>query len=198
MDGKKIINGIRSDIRNAFHGLDLKTVILKTLPYLLFAYFGNKLAYAYHCSEKKEALNRVMDALSNLGSAFANPLPSMDGSDLLFGAAVGGTIFLIVKTKSQNAKKFRNGREYGSARWGNAKDIEPYMDRDFRNNIILTETERLQMNGRPSSPKYARNKNVLVIGGSGSGKTRFFCKPNLMQLHSSYVMTDPNGKVFIR
>ena len=101
--------------------------------------------------------------------------------------------------KAKNAKKFRQGVEYGSAKWGTAKDIEPYMDTgNFDNNVILTETERLQMKGRPKEPKYARNKNVLVIGGSGSGKTRFFCKPNLMQLHSSYVMTDPKGKIFVR
>ena len=113
------------------------------------------------------------------------------------GIIVAALIKVIVYTKGKNAKKFRQGKEYGSARWGNSKDIEPYLDEKFENNILLTDTERLTMNGRPKNPKYARNKNILVVGGSGSGKTRFFLKPNLMQMHSSYVVTDPKGTVLI-
>lgn len=114
----------------------------------------------------------------------------------MVGIIVAALIKVIVYTKGKNAKKFRQGKEYGSARWGNSKDIEPYVDEKFENNIILTDTERLTMNGRPKNPKYARNKNILVVGGSGSGKTRFFLKPNLMQMHSSYVVTDPKGLTF--
>ena len=125
--------------------------------------------------------------------AVCHALPSVHPLDLLIGIVGAVVIRLIVYVKGKNAKKYRKGAEYGSARWGNAEDIKPYIDPDFQNNIILTQTERLTMNSRPKQPKYARNKNVVVIGGSGSGKTRFFVKPNLMQLHSSYVLTDPKG-----
>ncbi len=173
-------------------------LLLKVLPYLLFGYFGNKMAYAYRVTEAPDFFNKLMGSLSNLGPAFENILPSFNLADLLFGAVFGVGMRLVVYFKSKNAKKFRKGEEYGSARWGNAKDIEPYMDlNDPENNVILTQTEGLIMNGKPKGPKYARNKNILVIGGSGSGKTRFFVKPNLMQLHSSYVVTDPKGTVLL-
>ena len=173
-------------------------LLLKVFPYLLFGYFGNKMAYAYRVTEAPDFFNKLMGSLSNLGPAFENILPSFNLADLLFGAVFGVGMRLVVYFKSKNAKKFRKGEEYGSARWGNAKDIEPYMDlNDPENNVILTQTEGLIMNGKPKGPKYARNKIILVIGGSGSGKTRFFVKPNLMQLHSSYVVTDPKGTVLL-
>ena len=124
-------------------------------------------------------------------------IPSIHSTDILMGVGVAALIKFVVYTKGKNAKKFRHGKEYGSARWGTAKDIQPYVDEKFQNNILLTQTERLTMNGRPANPKYARNKNVLVIGGSGSGKTRFYVKPNLMQMHSSYCVTDPKGTIVI-
>ena len=173
-------------------------LLLKVFPYLLFGYFGNKMAYAYRVTEAPDFFNKLMGSLSNLGPAFENIWPSINPMDLLFGAIFGVGMRLVVYFKSKNAKKFRKGEEYGSARWGNAKDIEPYMDlNDPENNVILTQTEGLIMNGKPKGPKYARNKNILVIGGSGSGKTRFFVKPNIMQLHSSYVITDPKGTVLL-
>lgn len=173
-------------------------LLLKVFPYLLFGYFGNKMAYAYRVTEAPDFFNKLMGSLSNLGPAFEHILPSFNMVDLLFGAVFGAGMRLVVYMKSKNAKKFRKGEEYGSARWGNAKDIEPYMDlNDPENNVILTQTEGLIMNGKPKGPKYARNKNILVIGGSGSGKTRFFVKPNIMQLHSSYVITDPKGTVLL-
>ena len=135
--------------------------------------------------------------MNGLNDLFANPLPSFFSKDLLIGVGCGIALRYVVYFKAKNAKKFRQGMEYGSARWGNAKDMEPYTDKVFENNVILTETERLMMSGRPKNPKYARNKNILVIGGSGSGKTRFFVKPNLMQMHSSYVVTDPKGTVLV-
>lgn len=138
-----------------------------------------------------------MDTVAEVEQAFASPFPSLCTMDLFFGVFCGIVLKLAVYLKGKNAKKYRHGREYGSARWGNEKDIEPYMDEVFENNVILTETEGLRMSGKPKEPKYARNKNILVIGGSGSGKTRFFVKPNLMQMHSSYVVTDPKGTVLI-
>ena len=173
-------------------------LLLKVFPYLLFGYFGNKMAYAYRVTDAPDFFNKLMGSLSNLGPAFEHILPSFHLMDLLFGVVFGIGMRLVVYMKGKNAKKFRKGEEYGSARWGNAKDIEPYMDlNDPENNVILTQTEGLIMNGKPKGPKYARNKNILVIGGSGSGKTRFFVKPNLMQLHSSYVITDPKGTVLL-
>jgi len=199
-----IIEGIAKDLKNIpktikdkSKSLNAKQVIIKVLPYTIFGYVADKFAYGYRVTEGKDALNRLMDSLST-NVAFENPMPSFNMQDLLIGIAVGIGIRLVVYFKAKNAKKFRHGEEYGSARWGTPKDIAPYMDMaDFENNILLTSTERLQMNGRPSSPKYARNKNVLIIGGSGSGKTRFFVKPNLMQMHSSYVVTDPKGTVLL-
>lgn len=199
-----IIQGIAKDIKNIpkiikgkMKSLEPKKVILKVLPYVIFGYVADKFYYGYRITEGSDALNRLMDSLAS-NVAFANPLPSFHPKDLLVGIITGVAFRLVVYFKAKNAKKFRHGVEYGSARWGTPKDIEPYMDKEnFENNILLTQTERLQMNGRPSSPKYARNKNVLIIGGSGSGKTRFFVKPNLMQMHSSYVVTDPKGTVLL-
>ena len=195
----KIIDGIVKDIRSIpqslkgqMKGVDRNKLIRMSLPYVLLGYFADKSACMFRHA-KGDLFSRLMETASKLGEAFANPLPSINPLDLLFGIICGVTFRLIVYFKMKNAKKFRHGEEYGSARWGNEKDIEPYMDPVFENNIILTQTERLMMSGRPSSPKYARNKNVLVIGGSGSGKTRFYVKPQLMQMHSSYVVTDPKG-----
>lgn len=162
------------------------------IPFLIFGWLGNKLSYAYYASGKDLAAFFL-----NLGDVFTNPLPSFRSTDLMLGAATGGIMLLLMYFKRKNAKKFRHGEEYGSATWGTQEDIKPYVDTtNFSNNVILTQTERLTM-GKPSHPKYARNKNVLVIGGSGSGKTRFFVKPNLMQMHSSYVVTDPKGTVLV-
>ena len=170
-----------------------KKLLLQNFPYLLCGYFGNKLASQYHAAESVDVWNRVMDALARVDQAFIQPFPSLYFMDILFGIGCGIALKLAVYWKGKHAKKYRHGMEYGSARWGNEKDIEPYMDEVFENNVILTETEGLMMSGRPKEPKYARNKNILVIGGSGSGKTRFFVKPNLMQMHSSYVVTEFNA-----
>ncbi|NLK72300.1 MAG: type IV secretory system conjugative DNA transfer family protein, partial [Clostridiales bacterium] len=172
---------------------DKKKLILMNLPYILAGYFCDKIAWLWRVSPGSNASDKMMAAMNGLNDLFSNPLPSFFPKDLLIGIAGGVALRLVVYFKAKNAKKFRQGVEYGSARWGNAKDIEPYVDPVFENNVILTETERLMMSGRPKQPKYARNKNILVIGGSGSGKTRFFVKPNLMQMHSSYVVTDPKG-----
>ena len=153
----------------------------------------NKIFWLYGTIPGDNAIQKVLDTINGIGAAFHSPLPSFAPKDLLAGAGCGAAFRMAVYFKAKNAKKFRQGVEYGSARWGNEKDIGPYMDPVFENNIILTATERLMMSGRPKLPKYARNKNVLVIGGSGSGKTRFYVKPNLMQMHSSYVVTDPKG-----
>lgn len=169
-----------------------KRIILLLIPFLIFGWLGNKLSYAYYASGKDLAVFFL-----NLGDVFTNPLPSFRPTDLMLGAATSGIMLLVMHFKRKNAKKFRHGEEYGSAAWGTQEDIKPYVDTtNFSNNVILTQTERLTM-GKPSHPKYARNKNVLVIGGSGSGKTRFFVKPNLMQIHSSYVVTDPKGTVLV-
>lgn len=170
---------------------------MPNIPYIIFAYIGDKLSFAYRISEGASFTDKLLPMLTNLGDAFADPLPSFHPMDLLFGIVLAAVMKLILYIKAQNRKKFRNGMEYGSAVWGTPKDIEPYMDlQDFENNIILTQTEFLSM-GRPSHPKYARNKNILIIGGSGSGKTRFYVKPNLMQMHCSYIVTDPKGTVLI-
>ena len=175
----------------------LKKILLANLPYLIFAYAGNKISYAYRISDGSGLQEKLMPFLNEIGTSFAQVLPSMNGIDILVGAAVAGIMKAVLYFKAKNKKKFRQGEEYGSARWGGEKDIEPYMDsRCFENNVLLTQTERLTM-GKPSSPKYARNKNILVIGGSGSGKTRFFVKPNIMQMHSSYVVTDPKGTILV-
>ena len=200
----KIIDGIVNDLKAIPEtlkaktaGVDKKKLILMNLPYILAGYFCDKIAWLWRVSPGSNASDKMMVAMNGLNDLFSNPLPSFFPKDLLIGIAGGVVLRLVVYFKAKNAKKFRQGVEYGSARWGNAKDIEPYVDPVFENNVILTETERLMMSGRPKQPKYARNKNILVIGGSGSGKTRFFVKPNLMQMHSSYVVTDPKGTVLV-
>ncbi|MDD2979260.1 MAG: type IV secretory system conjugative DNA transfer family protein [Hespellia sp.] len=176
---------------------DKKKFFLLNFPYVLFAYFINKIVWLYRISVGATGIDKVMETLNHFERAFENPLPSFYYMDLLYGIAGGIAVKLVVYYRAKNAKKYRQGVEYGSARWGTEKDIKPYIDPVFENNIILTETERLMMSGRPKEPKYARNKNVLVIGGSGSGKTRFFVKPNIMQMHCSYVVTDPKGTVLV-
>ena len=200
----KIIDGIVKDLKAIPEtlkarttGVDKKRLILMNLPYILAGYFCDKIAWLWRVSPGSNASDKMMAAMNGLNDLFSNPLPSFFPKDLLIGIVGGVALRLVVYFKAKNAKKFRQGVEYGSARWGNAKDIEPYVDPVFENNVILTETERLMMSGRPKQPKYARNKNILVIGGSGSGKTRFFVKPNLMQMHSSYVVTDPKGTVLV-
>ena len=200
----KIIDGIVKDLKAIPETLKAKTgsvekkkLILINLPYILAGYFCDKIAWLWRVSPGSNASDKMMVAMNGLNDLFSNPLPSFSPKDLLIGIAGGVALRLVVYFKAKNAKKFRQGVEYGSARWGNAKDIEPYVDSVFENNVILTETERLMMSGRPKQPKYARNKNILVIGGSGSGKTRFFVKPNLMQMHSSYVVTDPKGTILV-
>ncbi len=163
----------------------------------MFWYFGNKLACLYDRIEETEVFLKVIQVVEKIETAFKNPFPSMQWKHFMFGILCAIALKLAVYIKGKNGKKFRPGKEYGSARWGTEKDIEPYIDDVFENNIILTETERLMMSNRPKNPKYARNKNILVIGGSGSGKTRFFLKANLMQMHSSYVITDPKGQVLL-
>ena len=175
----------------------LKKIILTNLPYVIFAYAGNKLAFAYRTAEGAGFQEKLLPFLNNLGTAFADILPSFNVYDIVMGIIAAVVMRIVMYFKSKNKKKFRQGQEYGSAVWGTEKDIEPYMDNKHpENNVILTKSEFLTM-GKPSSPKFARNKNILVIGGSGSGKTRFFVKPNLMQMHSSYVVTDPKGTVLV-
>ena len=176
---------------------DAKKLILLNFPYLFAFYFVNKVASVFRLAPGAEFSDKLIGGLANFGSAFSNPLPSFNPLDLLVGVAGGLLLKLAVYMRGKNRKKFRQGVEYGSARWGRPEDIKPYTDPVFSNNVILTQTEGLTMNSRPKEPKYARNKNVVVIGGSGSGKTRFFVKPNLMQMHSSYVVTDPKGTLLV-
>ena len=167
------------------------------LPYLLLGLAATNLGEAWRFAEGKELGDKIMSMMATIPVAFANPLPSLHPLDLLVGLCCGTGLRLAVYLRGKNAKKYRHGMEYGSARWGNAKDIEPFMAPKFSDNIILTKTERLMMSNRPPDPKNARNKNVLVVGGSGSGKTRFWLKPNLLQCHSSYVVTDPKGTIVL-
>ena len=176
---------------------NLKKWIIPNLPYILFVYLFDKAAQAVRLAPGADLSGKLLGIGNGFTSAFASPLPSFSPVDMLIGIAGAILIRLIVYTKGKNAKKYRKGVEYGSARWGNAEDIKPYIAPVFANNVLLTQTERLMMSSRPKQPKYARNKNILVIGGSGSGKTRFFVKPNLMQMHSSYVVTDPKGTVLV-
>ena len=173
-----------------------KKLIMGILPYTLIGLLATNIGEAMRLSTGKTASEDLLSFFSDgLGKAFTNMMPSLHPFDLLIGALTGGGIKLIMYIRAKNAKKYRHGEEYGSARWGTAKDIEPYIDPDFSNNVILTKTERLTMESRPKNPKYARNKNVLCVGGSGSGKTRYFIKPNLLQLRGSYVVTDPKGQL---
>ena len=173
--------------------MNIKKLILTNLPYLLFAYPFDKLAQAFRLAPGADLSEKLLSIQDGFSMAFASPAPSLEPADLLIGIAGALILRLAVYMKGKNAKKYRHGMEYGSARWGTPADIAPYMDKDFFNNIPMTQTERITMSSRPKQPKYARNKNILVIGGSGSGKTRFFCKPSLLQAHSSYVCTDPKG-----
>ena len=167
------------------------------LPYILLGLVATNFGEAWRLAEGKELGDKIMSMMSTIPVAFANPLPSLHPLDLLVGFCCGAGLRLAVYLRGKNAKKYRHGMEYGSARWGTAKDIEPFMAPKFADNIILTKTERLMMSNRPADPKNARNKNVLVVGGSGSGKTRFWLKPNLLQCHSSYVVTDPKGSIVV-
>ena len=167
------------------------------LPYLLVGLAATNFGEVWRLAEGKELGDRIMSMMRTFPLAFANPLPSLHPLDLLVGLCCGAGLRLAVYLRGKNAKKYRHGREYGSACWGSAKDIEPFQAPKFEDNILLTKTERLMMNSRPADPKNARNKNVLIVGGSGSGKTRFWIKPNLLQMHSSYVLTDPKGTTIL-
>ena len=178
--------------------LNIKKIVLPNIPYVFIALLGTKLGLAWRLAGGADMSAKLLSFMSEgLGDAFSSLWPSFHPIDLLVGIGIAGIIRGVVYVKGRNAKKFRKNMEYGSARWGTHDDIAPYIDPKFENNIILTQTERLMMSNRPKDPKTARNKNVLVIGGSGSGKTRFFIKPNLMQLHSSYVVTDPKGSIAV-
>ena len=192
-DVKNLITDKASELKRA----DQKKLFLANFPYLMFAYFFNKIVWLYRVNTGATSWDKFMNTITYFELAFQNLWPSLNHIDLLCGIAGGVVVKLIIIYRTKNARKYRLGVEYGSARWGTEKDIRPYADPEFENNIILTETESLTMSSRPKNPKYARNKNILVIGGSGSGKTRFFVKPNIMQMHSSYVITDPKGTVLL-
>ena len=176
---------------------EIKKLLILNAPYLLFVYLFDKVAQAARLSPGLDMSAKILHLGDGFTAAFSSIAPSFHPIDLFVGVAGAVIVRLIIYFKGKNAKKYRKGIEYGSARWGSAEDIKPYIDPVFENNVLLTQTERLMMSSRPKQPKYARNKNILVIGGSGSGKTRFFVKPNLMQMHSSYVVTDPKGTVLI-
>ena len=177
--------------------IDVKKLIIKILPFVIFFYLGDKAGQAFRLADGADASAKILNLSAGFSTAFANPLPSFNPQDLIVGAVCAGIIALMLQQKKANAKKYRRGSEYGSARFGTPDDIKPFIDPDFDKNVLLTQTERLTMNNRPANPAHARNKNVLVIGGSGSGKTRFFVKPNIMQLHSSYCITDPKSTVLL-
>ena len=177
--------------------LNIKKFLLPNIPYVFIALFATKLGQAWRLAPGTDFSGKALHLMEGFAAAFQSALPSFHPIDLCVGVAAALLIRLIVYVKGKNAKKFRKNLEYGSARWGKPEDIAPYVDPKFENNVILTQTERLMMSNRPKDPKTARNKNVLVVGGSGSGKTRFFIKPNLMQLHSSYVVTDPKGSIAV-
>lgn len=174
---------------------DIKKLLILNVPYILVGAFATNLGEAWRIATGTNMSEKVQGLVLGGGfsTAFANPMPSLHPIDIIVGIVCGAGLRLAVYLKGKNAKKYRHGQEYGSARWGNHEDIAPFEDPKFSENVILSQTERITMSSRPSQPKYARNKNVLVVGGSGSGKTRFFIKPNLLQLHSSYVVTDPKG-----
>ena len=193
--GKKVAAAISGKMQSA----DVKKLILLDFPYIIAFYMVEKAAWLYRHCNGDTIVDRLMVLFMNFGLAYKSYLPSVHPFDLLVGLIGAAALKAVIYFKGKNAKKYRQGEEYGSARWGNAKDIEPFIDPVFENNVLLTQTERLMMSGRPKHPKYARNKNVIVIGGSGSGKTRFFVKPNLMQMPEkvSYVCTDPKGTIII-
>ena len=190
-----MIDKILKDMKGLFKVQDKAKFVKQNIPYLAFFYLGNIFSHHVRSYTGGDVIDKIFQGILELNTM--SFIPSVHLMDILTGIVVAAIIKFIIYTKGKNAKKFRQGKEYGSARWGNKKDIEPYMDEKFQNNILLTQTERLTMNSRPSNPKYARNKNVLVIGGSGSGKTRFYVKPNLMQMHSSYCITDPKGTIVL-
>ncbi|EEP28531.1 VirD4-like conjugal transfer protein, CD1115 family [Shuttleworthella satelles] len=190
-----MIDKILKDIEGLCKVQDKVKFLKQNIPYLAFFYVGNIFSHHVRVYVGGDIIDKIFQGILEINTM--SFLPSLHPTDIIMGVVVAVLIKIIVYTKGKNAKKFRQGKEYGSARWGTKKDIEPYMDEKFQNNIILTQTERLTMNGRPANPKYARNKNVLVIGGSGSGKTRFYVKPNLMQMHSSYCVTDPKGTIVL-
>ena len=190
-----MIDKILKDIKGLFKVQDKVKFLKQNIPYLAFFYIGNIFSHHVRAYIGGDIIDKIFQGILELNTM--SFLLSIHPADIIMGVVVAVLIKIIVYTKGKNAKKFRQGKEYGSARWGMKKDIEPYLDEKFQNNILLTQTERLTMNGRPSNPKYARNKNVLVIGGSGSGKTRFYVKPNLMQMHSSYCVTDPKGTIVL-
>ena len=190
-----VIDKILKDIKDALKIDTPKEFMIGWLPYILIFYLGNIFSKHVNAYVGGDIIDRIFTAILQIETM--SFLPSLKVNDLVTGLVVAGIVKAIVYTKGKKAKKFREGEEYGSARWGTKKDIEPYIDDKFQNNVILTQTEYLTMNSRPKNPKYARNKNVLVVGGSGSGKTRFYIKPNLMQMHSSYVVTDPKGTIII-
>ena len=176
---------------------EVKRLLILNIPYFVLGLLATNFGEAWRIAEGADTSAKTLSFLSTIPVAFGNPMPSFHPLDLLIGILLGAVLRLAVYLKSKNAKKYRHGMEYGSARWGNAKDIEPFMAPKFEDNVILTRTERLMMSNRPKNPANARNKNVLIIGGSGSGKTRFWLKPNLLQMHSSYVVTDPKGSIVI-
>lgn len=190
-----MIDKIFKDIKGLFKVQDKAKFLKQNIPYLAFFYVGNIFSHHVRSYIGGDVIDKIFQGILELHTM--NFLPSIHLVDIFVGIGVAALMKFVVYTKGKNAKKFRQGKEYGSARWGNSKDIEPYIDEKMENNILLTQTERLTMNGRPKNPKHARNKNVLVIGGSGSGKTRFYVKPNLMQLHSSYCVTDPKGTIVL-
>ena len=190
-----MIDKILKDIKGLFKVQDKVKFLKQNIPYLAFFYIGNIVSHHVRAYIGGDIIDKIFQGILEINTM--SFLPSLHPTDIIMGVVVAVLIKIIVYAKGKNAKKFRQGKEYGSARWGTKKDIGPYMDEKFQNNILLTQTERLTMNGRPANPKYARNKNVLVIGGSGSGKTRFYVKPNLMQMHSSYCVTDPKGTIVL-
>jgi len=193
--GKKMA----AEFSRMMQSADMKKLILLNFPYIIAFYMVEKAAWLYRHCNGDSVVDRLMVLFMNFGLAYKSVLPSFHPFDLMVGLVGAAALKAVIYFKGKNAKKYRQGEEYGSARWGNQKDIEPFIDPVFENNVILTQTERLMMSGRPKHPKYARNKNVIVIGGSGSGKTRFYVKPNLMQMPQkvSYVVTDPKGTIII-
>lgn len=193
--GKKLA----AEISRMAQAADMKKLILLNFPYIIAFYMVEKAAWLYRHCNGDSVVDRLMVLFMNFGLAYKSVLPSFHPFDLMVGLVGAAALKAVIYFKGKNAKKYRQGEEYGSARWGNQKDIEPFIDPVFENNVILTQTERLMMSGRPKHPKYARNKNVIVIGGSGSGKTRFYVKPNLMQMPQkvSYVLTDPKGTIIV-
>lgn len=190
---------VQGKVKEQFGRLDMKKLLIRNIPYFIIFYLVEKEAWLYRYCTGDSMVRKLMNLFLNFSLAFQNPFPSLHLQDITVGIIGASAFRLVVYFKGKNAKKFRQGEEYGSARWGTAKDIEPFIDPVFENNVLLTQTERLTMNSRPKHPKYARNKNVIVIGGSGSGKTRFYVKPNLMQMspNVSYVVTDPKGTILV-